>query len=481
MVHRLTAPFFVVCLLPAIAAQATETAPDQQKPGAQSPAREPVRATIDKALRWISAQSVSVNEDGSAVLFPCIAERPKRQQPQIYGGSAGVLVFLENAAAVLADAQANALADKLARGLLSKRARNEAGHLTWMGETTEGATGLYTGDAGIGHAFLVRARLRHDKDALQVAIETGDSIIARGKRDGDKLAWDRQVEVIYGASGTILFLLDLAEESKEKRFVEAAQAAAHWLISQAKVETKKADDGKEQRLLSWRWALAGNAAYVNFSHGTAGVAYALARVGVVASDAACAEAALEATAWLDKQARQEGERVVWPAVAGSKTTMGGWCHGPPGTGRLYLLLHQITGEPRYLDTARASARWVMAQAPAPASGAAAGDAAPAFPPSFCCGVAGVLDFFCDLYRATGDAEFKAFAQRAGDYLISAAKPDGEGLKWAQGATAHGATVKQHSLDLMLGAPGEALALLRLLTIDVKPDPVRHLPDRRIVK
>ncbi len=477
MNYRLAATLLVLGLLRTPAAQATETAPSEPKQEAQAAVPEPVRATITKAIEWIGRHGVPMKDDANAILFPSIAERPKRQEPQIYNGNAGVLVFLENAAAVLPHPQAGELADKLARGLLSKRSKNEAGHLTWVGEMTEGATSLYCGDAGIGHAFLVRARLRSDKDALQIAIETGDSIIARGKRDGDKLSWDRQVEVIYGAAGTILFLLDLAEETKEKRFVEAAQAAAHWLVSQAKTETKKGDDGTEQRLLFWRWAIGGNQAYVNFSHGTAGVAYALARVGVVASDTACAQAALEGTAWLDEQARKEGDRVVWPAVAGSKTTMGGWCHGPPGTGRLYLLLHQITGEQRYLDTARASARWVMAQAPAAAEGADA----PAFPPTLCCGVAGVVDFFCDLYRATGDAEFKAFAQRAGNYLIDAAKPDGEGVKWAPGATAHGAPSKQHPLDLMLGAPGEALALLRLLTVGVKPDPVMHLPDRRVAK
>lgn len=165
---------------------------------------------------------------------------------------------------------------------------------------------------------------------------------------------------------------------------------------------------------------------------------------------------------------------MWPVRAGSPTTMGGWCHGPPGTARLYLYLHSLTGEQRYLDTALASARWVMAQAPAADSTAPA----PKFPPSLCCGVAGVLDFFCDLYRVTGDDEFAAFARRAGGFLIDGAEADGDGAKWPGGATHAGANT-QHHVDLMLGAPGEALALLRLLTLDVKVDPIRHLPDRRV--
>jgi lantibiotic modifying enzyme len=459
------------CLSFPLAAQTSATATEA------TPTQASLRDTITQAITWIGAQAKPVKGNAEAVLFPAVAEQPGQIQPQVYGGNAGILIFLENAAAALPDERAKELADKVARGLLALRRKGDA-PMSWMrAGMTEGATSLYVGDAGIGHAFLVRARLRRDQDALQVATDVGDSIIARGTRDGDVLSWDKQSEVIYGAAGTILFLLDLAAHTNEKRFVDAAQAASRWLIKEADTGKQKNADGADQRVLSWRWALANNQPYVNFSHGTAGIAYALARVGAVANDAACAQAALAGAAWLDSMAQRDADKVVWPAVAGSDRTMGGWCHGPPGTGRLYLLLHQITGEARYLDTALASARWVMAQAPA----AQEGQAPPAFPPSFCCGVAGVLDFFCDLYRATRAPEFKAFAQRAGDYLIAAAKPDGDGVKWAQGATAHGARGNYHSLDLMLGAPGEALALLRLLTIDTDPDPVVHLPDRRVAK
>jgi hypothetical protein len=37
----------------------------------------------------------------------------------------------------------------------------------------------------------------------------------------------------------------------------------------------------------------------------------------------------------------------------------------------------------------------------------------------------------------------------------------------------------YNVDLMLGAAGEALALLRLMTIDRAEDPVRAMPDRAV--
>jgi len=447
---------------------------------AKLPAPDAVRAAVVRALDWIERQAVPVTgvskkELEGAVLFPEAAEAPKQQDPQIYGGSAGVLLFLENAAAVLDDARARKLADATAKGLLATRRQTNSGELTWMRDgMREGATSLYVGDAGIGHAFLTRARLRKDKEALAVAMEVGDSIVARGKTNGDQLFWDKQVEVIFGASGTILFLLELGEESKEESYLEAAHSAARWLLAQAISEPRKGD--AKGRLLHWKWQLAGDSPYVNFSHGTAGVAYALARVAVATEDAACAQAARDAADWVIEQEFQQGDTISFPVIAGSKTTMGGWCHGPPGTARLFLLLHAQTGEPRYLDVALASARWVMAQAPADAKG---GDAMQSFPPAFCCGVAGVLDFFCDLYRATGKQEYADFARRAGDYLVRTAEADGNGAKWKRGTTTHDARSDQHGVDLMLGASGEALALLRLATLDSQVDPVRHLPDRAV--
>jgi lantibiotic modifying enzyme len=151
--------------------------------------------------------------------------------------------------------------------------------------------------------------------------------------------------------------------------------------------------------------------------------------------------------------------------------LGGWCHGPPGTARLFLLLHSLTGERAYLDTALASARWVMAQGTSETRGAGARPQNL----SFCCGVAGVVDFFCDLYRATGDPQHAEFARRAGGYLVANATRDADGVRWR----AAGRAAPRFAVDLMQGAAGGGLALLRLLTLDARPDPMRHLPDRAV--
>jgi hypothetical protein len=99
-------------------------------------------------------------------------------------------------------------------------------------------------------------------------------------------------------------------------------------------------------------------------------------------------------------------------------------------------------------------------------------------------VAGVVEFFCDLARVTKDEAHAAFARKAGQYLIDVAIQDGDGRKWKNGPSVPGgpfvADSAGHNVDLMIGAAGEALALLRLLTLDREQEAVRGMPDRAVV-
>ncbi|MCC6781508.1 MAG: hypothetical protein IT457_01605 [Planctomycetes bacterium] len=93
----------------------------------------------------------------------------------------------------------------------------------------------------------------------------------------------------------------------------------------------------------------------------------------------------------------------------------------------------------------------------------------------------MLDFLCDLARVTTDGAYVAFARTAGRYLLDVAIPDRAVRKWRNGPGVPGVPVaaddRGHNVDRMLGAAGEALTLLRLLTIDRTFDPVRVMPDR----
>jgi lantibiotic modifying enzyme len=350
-----------------------------------------------------------------------------------------------------------------------------------------GVAGLYTGDAGIGQAFLVRHVLRGDAAALAAAVEVGDALLARARDDDGELSWGAVPDIIFGNAGTLLFLLELGVASREERFVDAARRAGHGLVAAAVADPGAGEGGKpdQKPLPTWWLAMGGMRTHMpNFSHGTAGVAYALVRIGAHCGDEVLLAAGKGGAQWLLEHAVTDGEGLKWAhSDRTQQVFQGGWCHGPAGTGRLFLLLHAVTGEARYRDAALRGARFVVDYAAAAERGTGAGER-PYVPPSLCCGVAGVVDFFCDLARVSDDPGHRAFAEKAGRYLLDVAIADGDGRKWKNGRSVPGgptaADSDGHNVDLMLGAAGEALALLRLLTLAEATDPVRSLPDRAIV-
>lgn len=449
--------------------------------GQDGPSVEALRATVRGAVHWIAQQAEPVPDVEGAVLIRSSDDKRARATPTVYGGSAGVLLFLENVAAVLDDAEARGLADRIAKGLRAGRRQEGEEPASWNPASGNAGAGLYTGDAGIGHAFLVRHALRGDAEALATAVEIGDALLARSTRTERGLGWGNQPDLIIGNAGTALFLLELGEASAQPRFVDGARDAARELVAMAVQAPSKADP--KRQLPTWKY-MAGRRAMEmpNFSHGTAGVSYALLRIGAATDDGDLIAAGRAGADAMLELAVVEGDTCKWPAIPGQKAFLGGWCHGPAGTARLFLLLHAMTKEERFLTVAKQGANFLVGYAK-DAEQVGADGKRPYVPPGYCCGVAGVLEFFCDLHRVTGDPAHAAFARKAGQYLLDVAIVEGDGRKWKNGASAPGpgkANAKGHDTDLMLGAAGEALTLLQLSLLDQKEMPLRRLPDRSIV-
>src|SRR5262249_23069828 len=89
-----------------------------------------LRSAVGKTIAWIEKQAVPVEGQPDAVTFPTSQEQPETRPAIVYGGAAGVLIFLENAAKVLGDAHVAALADRTTNGLLAAGRKDEHGR-TW--------------------------------------------------------------------------------------------------------------------------------------------------------------------------------------------------------------------------------------------------------------------------------------------------------------------------------------------------------------
>jgi len=196
-----------------------------------------------------------------------------------------------------------------------------------------------------------------------------------------------------------------------------------------------------------------------FSHGTAGVAYALAGAGRRLHRPDVLEVAVQAGDTLLGLGRTP---VGWalplaiPPRPNGPPVNFGWCHGPAGTARLFLLLDAIDQQPRWQDAVDACLRAL----------AASGLPARLYPGFWdnvarCCGTAGVGRLLLDRYQAGGNADLLDWADALAADVVKRAIITPQGITWFN--TEHTRTPPELPPEpgLMQGAAGIAGWLARL--------------------
>jgi lantibiotic modifying enzyme len=210
----------------------------------------------------------------------------------------------------------------------------------------------------------------------------------------------------------------------------------------------------------------------NFSHGTAGAAYALARAGIALGDrslVAAARAGAQHLMSLNAEAA-DGLSIHHHAPGGEQLFYQSWCHGPAGTARLFHLLASHGAAP--LDAFGARALRSIRRSGAPVA------ASPGYwnNISQCCGHAGIGEAALGLHVATRDAAALPLAVQAADDLLSRGTRDGGTMHWRQAENRGDPTGVQSQTGFMQGAAGVMVFLLRLdARMHGGPTPV-ELPD-----
>jgi len=166
----------------------------------------------------------------------------------------------------------------------------------------------------------------------------------------------------------------------------------------------------------------------NFSHGTAGIAYFLARLYEETHDKTFLDSAVSGARYLQSVAKTEGDMCLIfhhePEEDGKNLYYLGYCHGPVGTARLWYQLAKVTGDPQWMDWVHRSARAIM-------KSGVPDQQTPGFWNNVgqCCGSAGVAEFFLHLYKLTKSKEYLDFSQRMTAQILKAATRDEKGLYW----------------------------------------------------
>ena len=405
-------------------------------------ADRPYLEVARRAAAWIATARLDTEAGVAWAWNP--QEVPEEVSTSLYTGTPGVVLFLLELHHATGDEAVLREAVAGARDLATRLPPAP------VGEDGLGA-GLYTGIAGWAFVLHEAAEAAGD-ETLRRAAERADRLLLEGARDvGAGAEWSETTDIVSGSAGIALYLLQAWERTGEGAFLETAAAAGRRLV-----EVGEPSEGG----LEWYMSPTRENRYPNFSHGTAGVAYALASLHGATGEPAFLDAALAGARYLEATETRDGGgcKVFHHEPGGRDLYYLSWCHGPAGTARLFRRLEEVTGDARWRDEVACYARAVMA------SGAPE-ERSPGYwnNVSQCCGDAGVGEFFLALSAEDPRPEYREMVERVTGRLLREAEddPGSGGLRWVQAEhrVRPGWTVPQ--TGFMQGAAGIGTYFLHL--------------------
>ena len=376
---------------------------------------------------------------------------PKSISTSLYTGSPGVILFMLELHQATGDA---AYLDQARRGadeLMTKI-------------PSETRMGFYEGVAGLGFTLGETWRATRDEKYRKAALSTVRILGDKAETVGRGVQWNNSTDIISGSAGIGLFLLYAADTLKDE--------AAPWLAVRAAdrlLQLGIPDQG------GTKWAMdpAVERKMPNFSHGTAGIAYFLARLHKATGGRRFLEGALSGARYLQAIAKTEGDICLVPhnQPDGLDLYYLSWCHGPAGTARLFYQLAQTTGDKSWMSWVEKSARGVL-------TSGIPEQRTPGFWNNVgqCCGSAGVAQFMLDLHGVTRDTKYLAFAEKMTADLLARATRDEQGTRWVQAEHRVRPELLIAQTGYMQGAAGIGTWLLRLDAQQRKRTPFVRFPD-----
>ncbi|MCP6762977.1 MAG: type 2 lanthipeptide synthetase LanM family protein [Fischerella sp. CENA71] len=249
----------------------------------------------------------------------------------LYEGRCGVALFLAALDQITGDPYSHKLALRTLQPLrqqiqtLDLESRQRMARFVGIG----GATGL----GSMIYAFVKISQFLDDQALLEDAQALASWITP------ELIAGDKKLDIIGGSAGAILGLLSLYQATGHENVLLKAIACGQYLLSHRYSDTGAAK----------AWQTLGKIPSAGFSHGAAGIAYALLRLYAVVEDQAYLAAAREGIEY-ERSVFCES-KANWPVSHKAERTGGQfsfpsqWCHGAAGIGLARLGSLEILNTP----------------------------------------------------------------------------------------------------------------------------------------
>ncbi|MEO5819043.1 MAG: lanthionine synthetase LanC family protein [Vicinamibacteraceae bacterium] len=286
-----------------------------------------------------------------------LAAIDRETDPGLYTGLAGVGFVLSEVARHTGTAAYRDGARRVVETLRTRAVARGAG-VEWN-DTTD----VISGSAGIGLFLLYAADALAMPEARDLAARAGRRLIERGQDDAGGRKWpmdgtstQRLPNFSHGTAGVAYFLATLYQATRDRTFLDAALAGAHYL--QAIAETggdvclifHHEPDAEGRRLH-----------YLGWCHGPAGTARLWYRLWQATGD----------RVWLDWVAKSA--RAILASGIPERQTPGFWtnvgvCCGSAGVAEFFLAHYRATGDAASLAFARRVSAQILAAATRDATG-----------------------------------------------------------------------------------------------------------------
>lgn len=304
---------------------------DESLPAERGATPQPLsdEAALDEVDRLAEAiRATAIHENDGSVSWIGLAFAPRVElyqlenlDPQLYHGLTGIALFLAALYRVRGREDDRDLSLRAVQRTLREIADPE------LRERVADKLGL-GGIAGIGSVVygLVRSGvLLGDRALLDAAASFAGVVTPR------RIAEDKRLDLLNGSAGTLLALLALRSALGARAPAEllerAMQCGEHLIAARRATEA------------GWAWPTLFARPLTGFSHGAAGIAYALLELWGASGDDRFLRAAEEGIRYEQNLFSETARN--WPDLRagddGRARFMTSWCHGAPGIGLARLL------------------------------------------------------------------------------------------------------------------------------------------------